>query len=258
MGHLDKLAEDMAAKGLSVIAVTKQSRAAVDTFLEETGAKHPIVIEKTDSMRNYGSSSYPTSFLIGTNGRILWRGHPGNLSDSTLEEQLAGAKILPDFPKELAAARKFLEKDKYAEAQKKVAKVLEEAKLEGEDKAAAESIAAWFVWYADSTLEGAAKDTAAGNVYGAFLAYEHIADAYKGAEVGTRAKDLAKQLEADKDHKNEIKAGEKLAKIKAELGDLTPKKAIKALEPLTAKKYAETKAGKEAAELIAQYEKATE
>ena len=61
MGHLDKLAEEKAEKGLSVIAITRQGRAAVDAFIEETGAKHTIIIEGGDSMRSYGSRSWPTN-----------------------------------------------------------------------------------------------------------------------------------------------------------------------------------------------------
>ena len=51
----------------------------------------------------------------------------------------------------------------YKRQQKTVQKVLDGGKLEGEEKTAAEEIAAWLTWFSDSTLEGAAKDTDAGN-----------------------------------------------------------------------------------------------
>ena len=255
MVHLDKLHEEMSAKGLTVVAVTKQDRSAVDKFIEETSATHPIVMEKTDSMRNYGCTSYPSAFLIGSNGRILWKGHPGGLQDSTVEEQLENAKLLPEFPKALSAARKSIAKDKFADAQKKVAKALAAGKLAEDEKTAAEQIDAWLTWYPDSTLEGATKDLESGRIYAAFLGYEHVADTYKGTDVAKRAAALAKELTSDKAHKLEIKAGAKFAKLKLELGDMTPKKAIKALQPLLGKKYAETQAGQEAAELVALYEK---
>lgn len=256
MVHLDKLQDEMSSKGLAVVAVTTHDRSMVDKFLEETHAKHPIVIEKTDSMRAYGCHSFPSGFLIGTNGRILWKGHPGNLQDATLEETLSKAHILPDFPKALSSAQHALERDKFAEARKKTALALEHGKLEGADKEAGQKIVAWLDWYADSTLESAGKDASAGNVYAAYEAYKQVEDYYKGADASAKAKSLAKDLESDKEHRLEIKAGKRLARIKADLGGMTPKKAIKALKPLTGRKYAETKAGKEAADLVAEYEKA--
>lgn len=256
MGHLDELDEKMKDKGLTVLAVTRQDRSAVDKFVEETGAKHPIVMESTDSMRSYGCTGFPSSFLIDPGGRILWSGHPGNLKDSQIEEALGQARILPDFPAALKSARKSFEKEKLSDAQKAVRKVLDGGKLEGEDQAAAEQIAAWFDWYADATLEGAGKDVEAGNYYEAWVAYNNVSRWYKGTDVSKRSAELAKQLLADGDQKAEIKAGDKLAKIQVVIRGVSPKKALKALAPMTGKKYRDTKAGKKAAELIKQYEAA--
>ena len=255
MGHLDQLNDDFADKGLSVVAVTKQDRSAVQKFVDDTGATHPIVMEKSDSMRAYGRTSYPSAFLIGTNGRILWVGHPGNLKDDVIEQHLESAHILPDFPKPLAAARKALDKDKFSDAGKKVRQALEGTSLDDEERKTAEAIRDWIDWYASSTLEGATKDLEAGNVYEANRAYEEIAKAYKGHEVGTRAAGLSKELLADKGNKDEVKAGKKLGKILVAMRDLKPKKALKALAPLLAKKYADTKAGQKATEMAAELEK---
>ena len=254
MGHLDKLAEEMKDKGLTVIALTRQDRSAVDKFIEETGAKHPIVIEDGDSMRTYGATGWPTSFLIDPGGRIVHRDNV--IPDSKITELLESVKILPDIPKSLKAVGKALDKEKFGDALKKVTKEIEKGKLEDADKTAAEGIAAWIQWYAESNLEGAAKDSEKGKHYAAWRLYEDVADWFKGTAEGERAAKLAKEMLADDAKKDEIKAGDKLAKIKLKIRDMSPKKAIKALQPMTGKKYKDTTAGKEAAALIAQLERA--
>jgi len=247
--------DDFTEKGLSVVAVTKHDRSMVDQYVEETGATHPIVIESSDSMRAYGRHSFPSAFLIGANGRILWVGHPGNLKDELITQTLANAHILPEFPKDLSTARKALDKDKFSAAEKKVQKALDGGSLSAEERETVESIRDWIQWYASSTLESAAKDLEAGNVYEAWRTYGEIAKEYKGNALGSRAAGLVKALMADKAQKKEIKAGKKLAKILVELRDLKPKKALKALAPLLAKKYADTKAGQKATEMGAELEK---
>jgi hypothetical protein len=252
--HLDKLDEEMKDKGLTVIALTRQDRGAVDKFIEETGAKHTIVIESSDSMRSYGATGWPTSLLIGPGGRILFRGTV--VPDSKINETLESVKILPAFPKSLKAARKAFDKNKYADVQKVVTKALEGGKLEDADKTAAEGIGEWIDWYANSVIENAGKDIEAGNFYEAWLAYSNVSKGYKGAAIGTRAAALAKELLADADKKKEIKAGDKLAKIRVKIRDMSPKKALKALAPMASRKLRDTAAGKQAAALIKQYESA--
>jgi hypothetical protein len=255
VGHLDQLKDDFAEEGLSVVAVTKQDRSAVQKFVDETGATHSIVIEEGDSMRAYGRSSYPSAFLINTNGRILWVGHPGNLKDDVIKEHLASAHILPEFPKALSSARKALDKDKFADAGKKVQKALDGTSLSDEERKTTETIRDWIDWYATSTLEGAAKDLEAGNVFEANRAYEEITKIYKGHAIGTRSAGLSKALLSDSANKTEVKAGKKLAKILVEMRELKPKKALKALAPLLSKKYADTKAGQKATEMAAELKK---
>ena len=64
------------------------------------------------------------------------------------------------------------------------------------------------------------------------------------------AKAEIKVLKGDKAHALEIKASEKLEKLKKEMREeRKPADKLKVLKPLLSKKYAETLAGKEAAEI---------
>ena len=128
--------------------------------------------------------------------------------------------------------------------------------LADDDKTSATQITEWLDWYANSSLENAAKDIEAGNFYEAWRAYNDVADWYKGGAEGKRAAELGKAMLANPEQKAEIKAGDKFAKLKLKISDLSPKKALKALAPMAGKKYRDTAAGKQAAALIKQLEAA--
>jgi hypothetical protein len=195
-----------------------------------------------------GITGYPTSFLVGPDGRVLYAGHPGELTKEKLEEHLASVRLPPTMPKALSAIEKSVEKSKFAEAWTKVSKLIADAKLEGEDLAAAEQVKEWLEWLATSGLEGAAKDLEAGRVYEAWLTYDEIAGAWKGHEYGKQADAAAKDLLSDKDRKREVEAGKKLAKAIEQAMDASPNKAAKLYEDV-AKRYEGTKAGDRAAEM---------
>lgn len=258
MVHLNEIHDKYGEKGLTVLAVSRQDRATVERFIEEFEARYPTVVEKTNSMRAYGRTSVPSAFLINSNGRILWLGHPGNLQDTTIDEAIENTKILPAWPNALKAAKKSFLKDKYAEALSKVAKELGNDRLGEEDTAAAEGIRDWLTWYGESTLEGAKKDSEASHYYEASATYEHLVALYKKHETATKAGAALKELLSDSDRKREVKAGKKLAKILEAIKDLKPKKALKKLKPMLSKRYEETAAGKKAAQIAEQLEQKLE
>ena len=249
MVHLNELHEKYGEQGLSVVAVSKQDRSTVQDFVDEFQAVYPTVCEKSDSMRAYGRTSYPSAVLIDTNGRVLWVGNPGGLGDGTIDEAFENTKILPAWPDALKAVKKSFIKDKYADALSKVSKELERGKLEGDDVAAAEGIRDWLDWYGSSALEGAKKEAEEGKIYEAAVTYEHVAEVFKKHDYAKQADAAKKELLSDKDRKLEFKAGEKLAKIMEEIKELKPKKALLKLKPLLGKKYRETAAGKKAAQV---------
>lgn len=256
MGHLNELQEKYGEKGLSIVAVAKQAKADVQKYVDELGAKFPTVCESSDSMANYGANSYPSAFLIGANGRILWAGHPASLPDSSIQSALEGARLLPALPESLSSHQKNLEKLKYGAALSKVAGDLEKGRVAEEDKPAAEALRDWLTWYAQSAMEGAAADVEKGECYRAALAYDDLEETFKGHDFSKQAKDALKALESDKDKALEIKAGKMWAEIRREIaGEQRPDKVLDALKPLLSKKYAETKAGLEAAAMADEAQK---
>jgi hypothetical protein len=39
-------------------------------------------------VKAYGIRSIPTAYLIGTDGKVIWEGHPRQLEDSVIEKAL--------------------------------------------------------------------------------------------------------------------------------------------------------------------------
>jgi hypothetical protein len=249
--HLNEVSEKYREKGLTVVAISKQPKADLEKFVEELEAKFPIVGEKSDSMRAYGCTAYPSSFLVGPNGRIVWRGHPVDLKDDLLDATLEKTKLMPALSKGLSSHGKSLEKVKYGAVLAKLEADLAAARIAAdEDRTCAEALKEWLAWYGTSTLEAADEQVKKGEVYRAFQALTDVESAFQGHELAARAKKEIAALQADKDRALEVKAGQMLDKIKAEIADESDaEKIVKALKPLLAKKYAETKAGKEAAAL---------
>ena len=256
MVHLNELHDKYGEKGLTVLAVAKQDRSSVEDFVEEFEARYPTVVEKSDSMRAYGRTSFPSAVLIGSNGCILWLGHPGDLQDARIDQALEESKILPAWPEALKSAKRAFGKEKYADALSKVEKEIAKEKLAEDDAAAAEGIRDWILWYGTSTLEAVKQDVEGGKYYEASVNLQHVADLYKRHELAKQADAALKDLLSDPDRKLEVKAGDKLAKVLREIeeDDLKPKKALLKLRPLLGKKYAETAAGKRAAELAEKLE----
>lgn len=248
MGHLNELHDAYAHKGLTILAVSNEAESAIEAFIEEFGPTFPILIDAGDAMEDYGAAGYPSSFLIGPEGTIVWAGHPGNVTNEMIEEHLEGVELLPEIPRSLRTVEKAMKKGKYGDALKKVEKLITADRLPDEDKDIAEKMRALIDGIAARGLERAAADLQEGKVYKAFLAYEDIERKFKGHDYSKKAKAEVKRMEGVDTYKLEIKASEKWAKIKPKLQDIPAKKALALLRPLLSKKYAETKAGKKAAD----------
>ena len=241
----------------------------MEPFVETYEAAFPILCKAQSGA--YSTGGVPSAYLIGADGSVVWQGHPGGLGDSEIETYLKDVKKedqvstwafmltkqLPEMPDAFKGVKKLLEKRKFGAALKKVEGSL--AKLEGDDKAAGDAVQAWIAKNAESDMEAAAQLVRDGKIYSAFLKYEGVEERFKGHDLAKQAKASGGALKKGKETKLEIKASEKLVKIKADMRD--ERKAedkLACLKPLLSKKYAETLAGKQAAEMAEKLEKQVE
>ena len=82
--HLVKWEEEYESRGLSVIEVSGGNLA---TFEESERAfakwqvRHPVLWDRGNlNHQNYGVKSWPSAFLIGTDGKVFWQGNPERIS----------------------------------------------------------------------------------------------------------------------------------------------------------------------------------
>jgi thiol-disulfide isomerase/thioredoxin len=71
----ERLHRDYAPRGLTVVAVNfREEREAVLRYARELGLTMPLVLDATGDVRqSYGVIGFPTSFLIGRDGRAVAR-----------------------------------------------------------------------------------------------------------------------------------------------------------------------------------------
>ena len=248
MGHLNELQEKYSSKGLTVIAITDEPRDLVDKYVEETGSTHPVIIESSDSATSWGISGFPSSFVVGPDGKIAYSGHPSGVTEELIEGLLKDVQLFPDVPKSLAGVVKKLEKSDMAGAMKLLDKFLAAEGKPEEEVASANELKEWIDWRSTSAMDGAKAAYDKGDFYAASKNYTDVAATFKGLEVGAEAKAALDELLKDKDRKREVSAGGKLASAKVKARDLSKKKKIKLFESI-AKKYDGTRAGEEARKL---------
>lgn|GEM_PF-6024739 len=256
MVHLDGLQEKFAAKGLKVLAITNESRSAVDEFVTKTSAKHGIVIESGDSAEAFEVKSYPSAFLIGPDGRILWSGHPGRADEALMARAISLVRVAPELPSALASITPSLEKEKWAEARAKTQKLIDGGTLTtDEDKEAAAKLVTWIDWLAQSGVDSAKAEGAKGRWYEAVALLEGVKRDFKGLPQALEADTQLKAISADKAKKDDVTSYGKLLKAKATQRekDMKPKEALPLFKSI-ASKYVDTRAGKAAAEIAKQLE----
>ena len=97
--HLNELQKKYGDKGFRILSLTAEDRETVEAF--QKGRQEPIeytVGLGSESSKTYGVNGIPAAFLIGTDGKLLWNGHP---SSTECEEAIAkalGVEFTPSNP----------------------------------------------------------------------------------------------------------------------------------------------------------------
>jgi len=246
VGHLNELDKKYAAKGLSIIAVTNEDKNSTEKFVEATRAEYAYAYDKGAKMKRYfGVRGIPHSVLIDPTGRVVWRGHPGRLTEKEIEANLSGALATPLW--ELGGANS---KVKNALSKRKFAAAIEAAE---DDPELAKTLAA----YVDNCLKGLEDVKQMGDFLTAAQLSDRLADEFKGLAQGERAEAIKDEIKSSKEAKAVIKAQEKLLELDEEVRELTKqrdaekliKKIVKVRDSLP-----KTFAAKQAADLIKKIE----
>jgi len=83
--HLNQIYAKYKDQGLVIIGVTKESKDVVNGFLKKTPMNYFPAIDATGALgKAFGVTGIPHALLIDKTGKILWEGHPMNLTDKQI------------------------------------------------------------------------------------------------------------------------------------------------------------------------------
>lgn len=198
----------------------------MDKFVAETSAKHPIVIESSDSATSFGIKGFPTTYLIGADGKVVAEGMP---SPDMIEAALTKVNLPPALPEKLAAIQKLLDAKKFGEARKALEKPAADEKAAESDRTAAAAMIEWLDGNAKRRLESATAEASSDPVSSA-EALSLLSEQFKGVPAGDEAAKALKDLLADPARKKEVDAAKKLDDLRERIAEMKPKKAIPAVK----------------------------
>jgi hypothetical protein len=251
--HLTEIHEKFSECGFIICSVSDEPTGTIQSGMID--AKKPpygIVAAKIGDL--YQTSGIPHAWVIDTEGKCVWKGHPGGLNNDMIEkwvENVAPTKVNKELNRALKGAVKAFDSGE-------LGKALTEAKELGDKtddlaaKVDADYLESLVQKHIDLNTAKRSKAKESGDLVALGVALEEAATKFKGHEIGEKADTELKELKKSKEFKDTLDAHKELEKIKPYLKDYRPSTARKKLEKI-ADKYPETPAGKEAAELAKQF-----
>jgi hypothetical protein len=243
---MNKLQKELGPKGLVVVGVTNEPESLVGKDVVKSKMRHPILITSgEDNERNYAIEGFPSGYVIDPDGVIVWEGHPGNLDEDWLKEQLAKLTVVPPvLPDEWKDVNAQFAKRKFGKAQAALAKALVKAPDNAELKAASE----WIGKALQDKLAAAKTAVTDGEFGRAMKHYTEVTAQFDGVPGAEAGKAGAEELKKDKAAADELGAYGKLQEAIAQWRKGELDKGVRGFAAV-AKKYPDTPSGKRAAEL---------
>lgn len=193
---------------------SSQAKSTIEPWIDSKGAEYPIFIDDGGATaRAYGVRGIPHCALIGPDGKIAYKGHPGSLKTELVEKVLANCvlRFEYEFPAAFKSVQGKIAKKDFAGAYKALDGV------QTEDEASttfAKKVRDDLDGYAKDVLARANADTADGDYLSAEATLKELAKQYKGTPAGTEVDDQLKAWKKDPLVKKELKAGKLMLKAK--------------------------------------------
>ncbi|MHC4841984.1 MAG: peroxiredoxin family protein, partial [Planctomycetota bacterium] len=191
--HLNELDKKYRARGFEIMNVTNVDSAAA---LKKFVAKHEITfgVIRSDDIKNFKFSGYPTSWAVGLDGKVLWKGHPSNLKDEMVEKWLENVpqpKITQEYGKALKGAVEAYNEGEYGKAFKEASKCKEKADENAENADKVLAVINRRIELSDKRVKACRE---AGEIVHAGTLLEELAKGFKGCDAGDSYAKAAKDL----------------------------------------------------------------
>jgi peroxiredoxin len=93
------LAAKYADKGLVLVGPSLDAEATVKTFKAKHEIGYPLLAGAAKTAHAFGVQAYPTIFLVGKDGKVIWKGHfEDEVFIKKLEEALGAGAAAPAAP----------------------------------------------------------------------------------------------------------------------------------------------------------------
>lgn len=94
MPHLNDIHQRWSSKGVQIIAVSREKDDAIARFIADERVIYPVA-RSSRASGLYGVSGIPDAMLIGKDGKVVWRDHPGYIDDAMLSSVVGGEAVAP-------------------------------------------------------------------------------------------------------------------------------------------------------------------
>ena len=260
------------AKGLQMVGISlDQDKAALVRVVKEKGFAWPQYFDgkgwDNAFWKQYGANGIPYTLLVGPDGTVLWKGHPGG----GLKQQIE--KAFKDHPpklvdeKAVAKAKELLDEaesrskaNDTAAALKLLAKVPEEATADEDTAARLAKLSKSVEADADRMLAEVSRQVERGDYGPAVARLKDLSRALSGTSVAAKARRQLNDLLARPDVRQKVESAERAARADEALAvavDLQKQKKDElayARFKSVAKEFAGTSAAALAAAQVQRYE----
>jgi hypothetical protein len=209
--HLNELAQAYGARGLSILALTKEQEERTLPWVKKHGVEYAYGFDRSGEIHRWaGVRGIPYAVLLDAQGSVLWSGHPAQLDGAIIEKALVGALPVPlwEWPAETRELQAALVEGRYAAA-------LEQARLVAQPigQQTAETLVRARIAGLVASFEGT---VARGEYHAAFQFGARAVKQLAGLPEGERVAAKLAQLERDPEVKRLRSGQERLARLEAE------------------------------------------
>jgi thiol-disulfide isomerase/thioredoxin len=87
--HLNQIYSKYKSQGLEIVGITDENQATVRKFQEQIPMDYNVAINAPESIyEQFGIQGIPTAFLVNKEGKIVWTGHPLELTEEEIRSVL--------------------------------------------------------------------------------------------------------------------------------------------------------------------------
>ena len=87
--HLNEVYAKFKARGLLIVGVSKEDPAKVREFMKTLPMNYTVAIDTTGKLgASFGIRGIPHALIVDKTGKIVWEGHPMEMTDADIEKVL--------------------------------------------------------------------------------------------------------------------------------------------------------------------------